>query len=153
MTGPPEPTAASLRVSAVLENLRTVRRFVEEQARQAGFEGQRLDDLVLAVDEAVTNIVMHGYKDRDNRASAIVEVEVVFSAPVLSVILRDQAPPFDPTATPVIDELPPLTERGPGGLGIFLIRKTMDEFRYRRTPGGWNELVLAIHSPPDTQED
>lgn len=152
MTGVTQP-AAFLRVSAVLQNLRTIRRFVEVQATQAGFGGQRLDDLILAVDEAATNIIMHGYKDRGEDASAVVEVEVVFQAPVLSVILRDQAPPFDPTKTPVIDELPPLTERGPGGLGIFLIRKTMDEFRYRRTPDGWNELVLAVHRPPDSQED
>ncbi len=105
---------------------------------------------MLAVDEAATNIVMHGYKGHGDPASAVVEVEVVYRAPVLSVFLRDQAQPFDPTATPVVDELPPLTERGPGGLGIFLIRKTMDEFRYRRTPDGWNELELAIYGPPDT---
>jgi anti-sigma regulatory factor (Ser/Thr protein kinase) len=46
-----------------------------------------------------------------------------------------------------VDELPPLSERGPGGLGIFLIRKTMDEFHYRRTPDGWNELTLSIYKP------
>lgn len=153
MTATNDPAVALLRVTAVPENLRVIRRFVEEQARRAGFEGQRVDDLVLAVDEAATNIVMHGYADLQDRASAVIVVEVVYRVPVLSVFLRDQAAPFDPTATPVVDELPPLTERGPGGLGIFLIRKTMDEFRYRRTPEGWNELVLSIYGPPLPQED
>ena len=106
-----------------------------------------MDDLVLAVDEAATNIVMHGYKAGPGPA-AVIEVEVVYRDPGLSVYLRDQAPPFDPTATPVVDELPPLTERGPGGLGIFLIRKTMDEFRYRRTPDGWNELCSQFTGHP-----
>lgn len=142
-----EPIDASIQVSAVLENLRVIRRFVAEQGERAGFVGQRLDDLVLAVDEAATNIVMHGYGDRERDAPGIIEVEVVFRANLLSVFLRDQAPSFDPTATPVIERLPPLTERGPGGLGIFLIRKTMDRFRYRRTPDGWNELELAIYGP------
>ncbi len=152
MTGTSEPAGAFLRVPAAPENLRVIRRFVEEHARPAGFVGQRLDDLVLAVDEAATNIVMHGYKEGPGPA-AVIEIQVVYRAPRLSVFLRDQAPPFDPTATPVVDELPPLTERGPGGLGIFLIRKTMDDFRYRRTPDGWNELVLSIDGPPAPQED
>ena len=108
---------------------------------------------MLAVDEAATNIVMHGYKRaRDPTAGHRGRGRRTERAR-LSVFLRDQAPPFDPTATPVVDELPPLTERGPGGLGIFLIRKTMDEFRYRRTPDGWNELVLSIYGPPAPQED
>jgi serine/threonine-protein kinase RsbW len=148
-----DPSSAVLRVSAVLENLRVIRRFVEAEGKRLGFSGQRLDDLVLAADEAATNIMMHGYRGHAGVPAAVVEVEVVFRDPVLSVYLRDQARPFDPTALPVIDELPPLTERGPGGLGIFLIRKTMDEVRYRRTSDGWNELMLSIYKPPDSQED
>jgi serine/threonine-protein kinase RsbW len=149
----PESLDATLAVSAVLENLHAIRSFVDLQARQAGFEGQRVDDLVLAVDEAATNIIVHGYAAHTDGASLPVEVEVRFRDPILSVILRDQARPFDPTAAPVIDELPPLTERGPGGLGIFLIRKTMDDFRYRRTEDGWNELTLSISRRPGRQED
>jgi serine/threonine-protein kinase RsbW len=148
-----DPASAVLRVPAVLENLRVIRRFVEEEGNRAGFPPHRIDDLVLAVDEAATNIMMHGYGSRADTADALIEVEVGFRHPLLSVYLRDQARPFDPTALPVVDELPPLTERGPGGLGIFLIRKTMDEMRYRRTPDGWNELTLTIYKPHDSQED
>jgi serine/threonine-protein kinase RsbW len=142
-----------LRLPAVLENLRVIRRFVEEQAELAGILPRRIDDLVLAVDEAATNILMHGYRGRGDADQDVVEVEVAFRNAVFSVALRDQAPPFDPTARPVVDELPPLDERGPGGLGIFLIRKCVDEFRYRRTPAGWNEVTLSIYQPPDIQED
>ncbi len=147
MTHPPDSLDASMQVSATLENLRVIRHFVDEQATRAGFSGQRLDDLVLAVDEAATNIVLHGYKGHADPSSAVTEVHITFNAPVFSVTLRDRARPFDPTATPVVAELPPLSERGPGGLGIFLMRKTMDEFRYRRTPDGWNELTLSIYAP------
>lgn len=145
--------SATLTVSARLENLRVIRRFVEEQAALAGFVGQGIDDLVLAVDEAATNIIVHGYGSRAEASSAPVEVEVALREGELSVRLRDQAPPFDPTATPVVDELPPLTERGPGGLGIFLMRKATDELRYRRTPDGRNELTLVIYRPLDIQEE
>jgi serine/threonine-protein kinase RsbW len=144
---------AVLRLPAVLGNLRAIRSFVDEQARLVSVPQRRIDDLVLAVDEAATNIVLHGYEGRVNTASSVIEIEVQFQDHVFSVTLRDQAPPFDPTATPVVDELPPLDERGPGGLGIFLIRKSVDEFRYRRTPTGWNELTLSINHEADTQED
>ncbi|MGE5601498.1 MAG: ATP-binding protein [Nitrososphaerales archaeon] len=145
--------SAIMRVSAVLENLRVIRRFVEDEAKRANFAGQRVDDLVLAVDEAATNIIMHGYGVHAGTDTNVIEVEVAFRDPLLSVHLRDHARPFDPTALPVVDKLPPLTERGPGGLGVFLIRKTMDEFGYRRTPDGWNELTLSVYKPPDSQED
>ena len=153
MSAQPEAAPATLRVSAVLENLRTIRHFVDQEATLAGLSGQQLDDLVLAVDEAATNIILHGYGENADATTAVIVVEVAVREGALSVCLRDHARPFDPTATPVVDELPPLTERGPGGLGIFLIRKTMDEFRYRRTPDGWNELTLSIYGPHDTQED
>jgi serine/threonine-protein kinase RsbW len=148
-----EFSTETMRVPAVLENLRVIRRFVGECGSRAGFARPRLDDLILAVDEAATNIMLHGYKGWSEPASPVVEVEVLFRDPVLAVFLRDQAPPFDPTATATVDKLPPLAERGPGGLGIFLIRKTMDEFRYRRTADGWNELVLAIYRVTDPQEE
>jgi serine/threonine-protein kinase RsbW len=139
-----ETPSATLRVQAVLENLRIIRQFVEEQAQAAGFPPARIDDLVLATDEAATNIVMHGYRG-DVSPAAVIEVEVASDSRELQVHLRDNARPFDPTATPVIDHLPPPTEREPGGLGIFLMRKTTDALRYRQTPDGRNELTLILY--------
>lgn len=148
--------AAPLRVAAALENLKVIRRYVAEQGARAGFSGgvssARLDDLVLAVDEAATNIILHGYGSAGLPGTGVIEASVVAAGPALSVTLRDQAPPFDPTAA-AADALPPLKDRGPGGLGIFLIRKSVDDFRYRRTSDGWNELMLAIHKPAHTKED
>lgn len=146
-----------LRVSAELTNLKLIRDHVEGVARQAGFPDLKVYDLVLAVDEAATNIMMHGYgvsaanEARAGEAS-VVEVQTSLDASALRVTLRDQAPPFDPTAAPVQTELPPLGERMPGGLGIFLIHKTMDEIGYRRTPDGWNELTLIMLRPTGPEE-
>lgn len=146
-----------LRVSAELTNLKLIRDHVEGVARQAGFPDVKVYDLVLAVDEASTNIMMHGYgipavSAGSTEEPGVVEVETSLDESALHVTLRDQARPFDPTAAPVQTELPPLGERMAGGLGIFLIRKTMDEIHYRRTPDGWNELTLIVYRPAGPQE-
>lgn len=147
---------APLRVTAELTNLKVIRDYVEAAARAASFPDEAIYDLVLAVDEAATNIMMHGYKtapaSSGDAQQGVIEVEARFDAPALRVTLRDQAPPFDPTAAPVETELPPLADRMPGGLGIYLMRKTMDEIHYRRTPDGWNELTLVMLRPDVSQE-
>jgi anti-sigma regulatory factor (Ser/Thr protein kinase) len=101
--------------------------------------------------------MIHGYgmptaAAEPGRELGVVEVETRLDESALRVTLRDQARPFDPTAAPFQAELPPLTERMPGGLGIFLIRKTMDEIHYRRTPDGWNELTLIVFRPTRPEE-
>jgi serine/threonine-protein kinase RsbW len=153
----PSHRSASLRIEARLDNLKVIREYVEAVAHDAGLPEMKIYDLVLAVDEAATNILMHGYQVTNQPgsrepAAGVVEVEARWEPPALRVTLRDQAPPFDPTLTPVAAELPPLAERMPGGLGIFLIRKTMDEIHYRRTPDGWNELTLVVLGPQETPE-
>jgi serine/threonine-protein kinase RsbW len=153
-----ENRSSFLSVPAALENLKNIRDHVEVFARAVGFPDSVIYDLVLAVDEAATNIVIHGYKighapSAEQTAPGMIEVQTEYEEPMLRVTLRDQAPPFDPTAAEVEDELPPLSERLPGGLGIFLMRKTMDEIHYRRTPDGWNELTLAVLRPAHSKED
>lgn len=153
----PSYLSSRLRVRAELTNLKLIRDHVEAVAREAGYSDLKVYDLVLAVDEAATNIMMHGYgveaaAARTEAEAGVVEVETSLDDAALRVTLRDQAPPFDPTAAPAQTELPPLGERMPGGLGIFLIRKTMDEVRYRRTPDGWNEFTLILFRPAGPQE-
>lgn len=126
---------------ARLTDLAAIRQFVEDAALEAGFDEDAAFDLVLAVDEAATNIILHGY----GAAGGFVEVEVSRDSERLLVRLRDRARPFDPTANGAPDELPPLEERPPGGMGIFLIGKSVDGFSYRRTAEGLNELTLALH--------
>ena len=149
-------SVAPLRVTDELTNLKVIRDHAEAAARDADFPEEAIYDLVLAVDEAATNIMMHGYKSAPapshGEQPGVIEVDAAFDGAALRVTLRDQAPPFDPTAAPVEAELPPLADRMPGGLGIFLMRKTLDEIHYRRTPDGWNELTLVMLRPDESQE-
>jgi len=122
-----------------LDNLKRVREFVEAHAEEAGLPAEAAKDLALAVDEAVTNIVVHGGPTRDG----LIEVDAPDHAEGCVVRIRDSGRFFDPTAAP--DENPPISplERdAPGGFGIFLIKHLVDEVRYRTTAEGRNELTL-----------
>ena len=57
----PEPT---LHIAAELKNLSLIRRFVQETAAALGADRAVIADMILATDEAVTNVIVHGYQDR-----------------------------------------------------------------------------------------
>lgn len=127
-----------LRIPATVEELDTARQFVREQARMVGADPSAVSDIVQAVDESVTNAILHGYRG----GNGTVEVEVDHAGRLLIVRLRDQAPPFDPTLVPTPDTSAPFHERPLGGMGVFLARELMDTVTYERTKEG-NELTLV----------
>jgi serine/threonine-protein kinase RsbW len=130
---------SSLRTAAELNNLAEIRRFVEETALALGVDPTMIPGLILAVDEAVSNVIVHGYQGQ----GGTVEIEVSQEGDALLIRLRDEAAPFDPTNIPPPDLTVPLEQRLPGGLGIHLIRQIMDEMTHRVTPQGGNELTLV----------
>jgi len=129
---------ASIRILAELPNLGVIRRFVEETATVLKVERGAIDDMIQAVDESATNIIVHGYRDLPGH----IEIEVTQEGNVLLVRLRDQAPLFDPTRAPPPDVALPLERRRFGGLGIHLTRQFTDSVTWRITSGGGNELTL-----------
>jgi serine/threonine-protein kinase RsbW len=132
-------TKSSLRIAAEVKNLSEIRCFVQETASALGLDPATVPKVILAVDEAVSNIIVHGYQ----RQEGIVEIEVSQERDALVIRIRDEAPPFDPTIVPAPDVTLPLEKRIPGGLGIHLIRKIMDEMAHRVIPQGGNELTLV----------
>jgi serine/threonine-protein kinase RsbW len=127
--------------SLELKDLAEVRRFVEETATAFGGEQDAVSELVLAVNEAVCNILTHGYGTRPG----IVTIDVSQDRENLEIRLRDQAPTFDPTSVPAPDITVPLNQRKYGGMGVHMMRSLTDEMTYRVTADGWNELVLVKH--------
>jgi serine/threonine-protein kinase RsbW len=129
----------SLRMDAQLENLSAIRDFVEETAARLNAMPAAIPNVVLAVDEMVTNIIEHGYQGQPGS----IEIEVTTREDALIIRLRDQAPPFDPTTRPLPDLSIPFDDRPPGGLGIYLTRKVMDEVQHRVTATHGNDLTLV----------
>lgn len=136
-------------VAARIENLSVLRAFVRSAASRLDADADAVADMLLAVDEAATNIIVHGYAG----CGGSIEVSVELSADALTVRLRDQADPFDPRCLPVPDLSVPLEQRRPGGLGVHLMRQLVDEVRYRSGGAHGNELTLVkrLHSPPRTE--
>jgi serine/threonine-protein kinase RsbW len=121
------------------KDLADIRHFVEATGSQLGLESSVIAALRQAIDEAVSNIVMHGYRGQ----AGPLRLDIGQKGADLWVLLRDKAPPFDPTQVPPPDLTIPLLLRPPGGLGLHLIRQTMDELHYRTLPEGGNEFTLV----------
>jgi serine/threonine-protein kinase RsbW len=119
-------------------NLAEIRRFVDETAQMLRADQAAIDDMVQAVDEAAANIIFHGYAGK----SGILEIDVTREDASLVVRLRDQAAQFDPTRIPAPDLTTPFMKRRPGGLGIYLIHRYVDQVQYRAITQGGNELTL-----------
>jgi serine/threonine-protein kinase RsbW len=129
----------SLRVAADVAQLAEIRTFVEQHARALGADAAAIYDLVLAVNEVATNIVVHGYRSQPGA----IEVDLRQQGDAIEIRLRDHAPLFDPTCVPAPDLTLPLHKRPFGGMGVHVTRQIMDSMRYHATPEGGNELTLV----------
>lgn len=128
--------------SAELPDLDDMRRFVETSASKLGASEDAVGEMVLAVNEAVTNILLHGYRSRPGN----IEIAVEGDGNRLIVCLRDRAPLYDPTSVPPPNLALTLDERPLGGLGVHMMRQFTDELRYDVTPDGANELRLIKYA-------
>ena len=125
--------------AAHLESLTDFREFLKEHcAGLPGVTDEVLYDVQLAVDEACTNIISHGYADLDP-GSIILDLEV---EPVqLIITLTDFGHSFEPSSTPIPDVEAPIEERELGGFGLFFIQQSVDEMDYLVTEDG-NQMRL-----------
>jgi serine/threonine-protein kinase RsbW len=130
-----------LSVKASLENLQVIRQYIDQVGALLGVNERALGDLRLAVDEAVTNVIVHGYGDLDGK----VKVHMEGDGDTVIIRIRDQAKTFDSSHVnePQLDTA--LKDRPFGGMGIFLIKKMTDEAEFLPLPGGGNEIRLVKH--------
>ena len=127
-------------LAAYLESLSDFREFIKEHcANLPGMSNEILYDVQLAVDEACTNIITHGYQAL-NPGSIILDLEI--DPDKLTVCLTDFGNSFEPSNAPIPDIHAPLEERELGGYGLFLIQQTMDGMDYKVTEDG-NKMILT----------
>lgn len=129
-----------LRIAGVLENVWVACDFVVSQARELGLEERAIHHCYLAVDEACTNIIEHGYGS--DCGDCVIDVSCQSDQYALTITIMDDSPPFDPLLRPDPDAQAPLSERGAGGWGIFFIKKLMDKVSYSYKDGR-NRLVMV----------
>ena len=134
---------AETSVDARLENLAAIRAFIEEACARAGAPHSACFDLKLAVDEACTNIIEHGYAGGEAGSIAIA-CEATGNG--VRVTIVDFGRAFDPAVAPAPDLSAGWEDRAVGGLGWHLIRRSVDEVDYGPNPGGGNRLTLVKRS-------
>lgn len=100
--------------------------------------------LLVAADEILTNVASYAYP---TDAPGELQVTLRHAEGTLSLTFADRGVPYDPLSAPPPDLSRPLAERAPGGLGLFIVRKTMDAVDYRRD-GDRNVLTLTKRLTP-----
>lgn len=129
----------SVQFSAKFEFLDEIREFVGDIARAGGFGDKDVYNIQLAADEAASNIIEHAY---EGVSDGVLELSCGVNGQTLTIILVDHGESFDPSEIPLPDLKADLSERKIGGLGIFLMRKLMDEVRYEVKPNKNNVLTM-----------
>jgi len=127
------------RFTCSLKNLEEICDFVGHWAAQAGFNESDIYAVQLAVDEATTNIMEHGY-GRECPSRIDITCETLEDG--LKVVIYDDADPFNPETVPEPEINVSLDDLKPRGLGIFLMRKMMDEVQYESSPDKGNTLTM-----------
>jgi serine/threonine-protein kinase RsbW len=129
------------------DSLAKIGEFVTRAARSAGLAGKAVHAVEMAVDEACSNIIEHAY---GGEGRGDIECTCQINAQGLKVTLKDHGSSFDPSDIPEPDFDTSLEERGVGGLGLFLIRKLMDEVRFESQPDFGNVLTMVKHKETDS---
>jgi len=135
---------SSLQLPARIENMELLVQFISDNARKLEFSGKRIKEIELASEEALVNVIHYAYPDRRGD----IKVTCLQSQSNNFVIeIEDTGVAFDMLLLKAPDISAGISDREIGGLGVFLIRKLMDEVHYHRIKEK-KILNLIVHIPP-----
>ncbi len=126
------------------ENLLDIREFVSSEAYESGFSEEETSKIVLAVDEACTNIIKHAYHYDPNKE---IRVSIKTNKGLFEVLIEDEGASFNPLDIKPPDLKQHLQQFRRGGLGVYLMKTLMDEVEYNLTPGKKNVVRLTKYLP------
>ena len=126
-------------IAATVENIDVVTDFVNEQLEALDCPMKAQMQIDIAIDELFGNIAHYAYSP--NVGEATVRVEVLEEPLSVVISFIDGGIPYDPLSAQDPDTTLAAEERAIGGLGIFMVKKSMDEITYRYE-GGKNILTI-----------
>ena len=129
-----------LKVKSKTENLSIIRDFINSAAADAGLKADVIESIILAVDEACTNIIKHAYKSFPD-GELIIKTKSTLDRFVISI--TDFGNSFEPEMIPEPDLQKYYRQRRVGGLGMYLMKTLMDDVKYKSIPGKYNEVLLS----------
>jgi serine phosphatase RsbU (regulator of sigma subunit)/anti-sigma regulatory factor (Ser/Thr protein kinase) len=126
-------------IPAQMSYLSQVRDFVEHIGRKYKFTDKVTNSFKLVIEEACTNIIRHGYRDIKGGE---ITIKAIIRRQSLTMVIIDQGISYDPRQATTPDLAKYIQIGKKGGLGIFMMRKLMDDVQYNITSRG-NELRLT----------
>lgn len=137
-----------LRIHSQTEKLNLVREFIGEAAREYGFDDEAIGKIMLAVDEACTNIIKHAYGYAPDRT---IDLDIQTTGDRFDVVITHGGKSFDPAAVKRPDMKEYFKKYQRGGLGIHLMRTLMDGVEYEALPDSRNIVRLYKYLPHETK--
>ncbi len=122
-----------LTLEATLDNLSEVLGFVDSFLEDNYCSAKAQMQIDVAVEEIFVNIASYAYAP--NTGNATIKLDRVEHSPIVTIIFEDEGVPYDPLAKADPDITLPADERQIGGLGIYMVKKSMDSMEYERTDG------------------
>ena len=131
---------SELIVKSRTENLSLIRDFVSKKASAAGLSKEDIENIMLAVDEACTNIIKHAYKSYHD-GEIVINLE--FNSEKILISIIDHGSTFNPDSVPDPDLQKYYKNGRVGGLGMYLMKTLMDDVKYISVPGEYNKVLLS----------
>lgn len=128
-----------LTLQATVENIETVTDFVNKQLEAFDCPMKTQTQIDIAIDEIFSNIAHYAYKP--DIGNATVRVDIAENPLAVKITFIDNGIPYDPLAKPDPDITLSAEERQIGGLGIYMVKKNMDEVLYEYRDG---QNILTI---------
>ncbi|HZY43108.1 MAG TPA: ATP-binding protein [Anaerolineae bacterium] len=130
-----------LTVPGRFESLARISEFVTAAAQSAGLDADDVFHVEMAVDEACSNVIEHAYEDQQG------EIDLTCSTVEpgnLQIVILDHGQPFDPTTVPQPTFVDPsqIDVMQEGGLGLYFMRKLMDDVHFEFVPSQGNKLTM-----------
>lgn len=124
-----------LEVEAMLENLEQVLEFVNRELEQSGCPVKAQKQLGLAVEEIYSNIARYAYAEAEAPGTARIRIRMHENPAAAEIIFTDQGTPYNPLEKEDPDVTLNAEDRPIGGLGIYMVKKSMDEVSYEHKDG------------------
>lgn len=122
-----------LDITSDMANLERVADFIADIARKSNLTQRQSDDVQMAVDEAVTNVMEHAY---EGQTDGVIFIKCRVDAKEFFVEIRDTGKAFDVKKLKKPNTKSPLSERSIGGLGVFFMKKLMDKVEFKHDQAG-----------------
>jgi serine phosphatase RsbU (regulator of sigma subunit)/putative methionine-R-sulfoxide reductase with GAF domain/anti-sigma regulatory factor (Ser/Thr protein kinase) len=135
--------------SANLDQLEAIREFAARAAKDAGMDDSAIYAVELSMDEACTNVIEHAYEGMEGGE---IECTCDLDDKNLTIIIHDHGKSFDPSSIALPDLDADLDSRPIGGLGIFLMKRLMDEVRFEPLGESGNVLTMVKHLKTDPEK-